>query len=893
MVVSFSKLSRGKGLRYLLETVVRGDGAVDLSSPLTRYYTESGTPPGRFMGAGLGALDEGRGIAPGTEVSEWNLRNMLEVIGDPITGELLNRRSRCGRASTAGSDKVAGFDLTFSPSKSISTAWAVADAGTQAVIYQSHLDAIDLTIKYAEEHVFFSRSGSAGVVQEEIEGVIAAAFDHWDSRAGDPQLHTHVIIENLARTVSDGQWRTIDSRGLHQWTVSLSEMHKGILTDLLSERLGWSFDNRQQVHSNNPHFEITGVSDELQKEFSQRSEAINPAKDAQVEAFTAKYGRPPTSREVLKFRQHATLTTRPDKHHHTLAEQTEQWRNRARAHVGADTVGWVQSLSDITAQGLRLRADDFTPEQMGPVVEASLVNVTAKRPTFNRANVLAEVHRQMQGWTFASPADRIAAGERVADHALAAAQGHVVALTPAERQHVPSRFRRPDGSSKFAPATAQLFTTGRVLEAESRLLELGRQSAAPVASLAAVVAVAETDLPGKDHGMSLDQAYAVEQIATSGRVLDVLVGPAGTGKSTSMAGLRAVWELEHGPGSVVGLAPSAAAAEVLGEELGIATENTAKWIHEYKQAPERARTVAGIRAKAATARTAIKRAELLATATKIEDQATRFRPQAGQLVIVDEASLAGTLTLDEITQAAASAGAKVLLVGDWAQLSAVDAGGAFSMLVNDRGMVPELNEVRRFTNAWEKAASTRIRIGDDSIIDTYVRHGRVLEGGRETMLDALYTNWLTDVRDGKRSLMVAGDLTTVTALNQRAQADRIAAGEVASAEHGTAALHDGTTAHVGDRVVTRQNKRELATGRGWVKNGDEWSVTAINTDGSLTVRRASKTNHDHGKGGAVVLPADYVATKLELGYASTAHRAQGSTVDTAHAMVTATTTREV
>ena len=76
----------------------------------------------------------------------------------------------------------------------------------------------------------------------------------------------------------------------------------------------------------------------------------------------------------------------------------------------------------------------------------------------------------------------------------------------------------------------------------------------------------------------------MEQIATSGRRLDVLVGPAGTGKSTAMAGLRAAWEAEHGADSVLGLAPSAAAAEVLAEELGIDTENTAKWLHEHRQA---------------------------------------------------------------------------------------------------------------------------------------------------------------------------------------------------------------------------------------------------------------------------------------------------------------------
>ena len=74
-------------------------------------------------------------------------------------------------------------------------------------------------------------------------------------------------------------------------------------------------------------------------------------------------------------------------------------------------------------------------------------------------------------------------------------------------------------------------------------------------------------------------------------------------------------------------------------------------------------------------------------------------------MIIDEATLAGTLTLDRLTALAAEAGAKVLLVGDWAQLQAVDAGGAFPLLASAREDTPELVEVHRFVHEWEKAAS--------------------------------------------------------------------------------------------------------------------------------------------------------------------------------------------
>ncbi len=173
--------------------------------------------------------------------------------------------------------------------------------------------------------------------------------------------------------------------------------------------------------------------------------------------------------------------------------------------------------------------------------------------------------------------------------------------------------------------------------------------------------------------------------------------------------------------------------------------------------------------------------------------------------------------------------------------------------------------------------------GSPDAIDAYTAHGRISEGSRDEMLDALYRGWKEDTEAGRTSLMIAGDLGSVSELNERARADRIAAGEV---EERGLDVAGGGTAGVGDQVVTRQNDRRLGTGRGWVRNGDQWTVTA-------THRRRL---HDPPAGQGhreVVLPADYVAEHVELAYASTAHRAQGRSVDTAHAMVSPTTTREV
>src|SRR5665213_1242661 len=131
--------------------------------------------------------------------------------------------------------------------------------------------------------------------------------------------------------------------------------------------------------------------------------------------------------------------------------------------------------------------------------------------------------------------------------------------------------------------------------------------------------------------------------------------------------------------------------------------------------------------------------------------------------------------------------------------------------------------------------------------------------------------------------MLASDTATVNELNARARAQRVASGEVIEKGVNVAGA---MTAGVNDLVVTRENNRRLSTDTNWVKNGDVWTVSATHADGSLTVTRLN----GHG---TVLLPASYVAEHVELAYASTAHRAQGRTVDTTHAFASPTTTREV
>jgi hypothetical protein len=710
--------------------------------------------------------------------------------------------------------------------------------------------------------------------------VIAASFTHFDSRDGDPQLHDHVVVLNRVQTVSDGVWRTLDSRGLFASTVMLSEMHQGVLSDLLTAELGWDWESHTRRSSTAPKWEVAGVSKRLMDEFSQRTTSIVGAKDRLIAQFEDDHGRAPTDVEVLKLRQTATLSTRRAKKGVGLGDLTEEWAARATPYLDDEPMAWVHELSgrDVPA----FTSAEFEDEILLDIANSALDVVSAKRPTFSRANVQAEVFRQMQGVRFTEPAERILTATRATDLAVAQA----LLITTLNLHHTPRFLLRSNGTSKFQGTGHWLYTSTTLLDAEARLLDAGQRLDAAVVNRATVTGVAERRLPKRTFRLSIDQARAVKQITTSGRVLDVLVGPAGTGKSTTMAGLRAAWEVEHGAGSVIGLAPSAAAAEVLGDDMGIDTDNLAKWLYENRQHGQRVRELAELRERARQVALKGRRSSLRLHEgiRQREEVLARWTLRAGQLVVVDEASLASTFALDELMSAALDARAKVVLVGDWAQLSSVDAGGMFRTLVRDRGEdAPTLADVRRFTAMWEKGASLEIRTGHSSALGTYVAHGRVNDGSRDEMLDALYGAWKTDADRGLHSLMLAGDTATVNDLNARARSDRVASGDVI--DEGVD-VTGAMTAGVNDLVVTRENNRRLKTDTGWVKNGDVWTVSATHADGSMTVTRV-------GGDGSVVLPVTYVAEHVELAYASTTHRAQGRTVDTAHAFASPTTTREV
>lgn len=276
----------------------------------------------------------------------------------------------------------------------------------------------------------------------------------------------------------------------------------------------------------NPSWAITDVPEQLVAEFSTRARQIEVEKDRLVAEYVATYGRQPSDATVIRLRGQATLATCPEKQVRSLAELTEQWRTRASRVLGSDATVWARTVTAGERQ-LLLRADDVPLDLIGQVGRSVVEVVGEKRSTWRRWNLMAEAARQTMGWRFASVEDREAITAMVADVAEQAS----LRLTPPELSASPVEFCRLDGTSVFRPNHSTVFSSDTLLSAEDRLLTRARATTGPSIDLATVETI--TSKPDAEGWvLGLDQAAALASVAVSGRVVDVLVGPAGAGNTT-------------------------------------------------------------------------------------------------------------------------------------------------------------------------------------------------------------------------------------------------------------------------------------------------------------------------------------------------------------------------
>lgn len=897
-------LHAGDGYTYLTREVASGDIKLEKGQKLADYYTVEGTPPGIWGGRAAeilgvsGTVREdqmkalfGEGMHP-----EADARIAAEIAGgasakDAIEAQRLGRkfasfrndvpfmrrvraefdieRLATGKALTEeqrtqiryriGADQfhkeigrspaderelvkymatqkrrerqpVAGYDCVFTPQKSVSVLWGLGDDQVRQAVEKAHKEAVDEALGWVEEEAAYTRVGKAGVGQIETKGLIYARFDHRDNRNGDPNLHTHTAISTKVQGV-DGKWRSLDGRVLHKLTVAASERYNTAIEENLVLALGVEFADRpQQEIGKRPVREIKGIPAEWLSEFSRR-DAIERRLTEMVSEYRKAHGKDPSKAMQLKLADKATLETRENKPPaRSLQAMCEEWKRRAAAIPGTRKVAAI-IRGTMGHSGPRITADDIDYHTVG----ADIVGLLGRdRSSWNRWHVEAETQRQLRRVRFTSKSQRTLATERVTESVLG--RGSIRLGT--EPDAAPDVLRRSDGASILTVHGNQTYTSSGVLEAEARIVRAAKTPTAVMATHEAFEAALAAQARLDGHALNAGQEALAWHFVSSGMLVSAGIGPAGTGKTTAMKVVANTWKATGG--DVVALGPSAAAAGVLGDELSVTGRTIADVLtrHEHGLDP-------GI--------------------------------AEGALVLVDEAGMASRHDVDRLITIAAEKGAVVRLLGDPQQLAAVEGGGVLRLVANETN-APELTEVHRFRTPEEAEMSLRLRKGDQSVAAWYAAKDRITTGMADELVDKVFDAWQADTDAGKTSLMIASTNATVTELNDRARADRIANGIVAP---GGITLSDGLQASAGDRIVTRLNDstlRPVGARNERVRNGDLWTVEKVRRDGSIDVRHL-----EHG--GRVTLPATYVAGACQLGYATTVNRCQGMTVDGTHSIV--------
>jgi conjugative relaxase-like TrwC/TraI family protein len=755
-MLSIGKLGSGQEQYY---TQKIAEGAED-------YYSGRGEAEGQWLGAAAAELGLDGKVDPDQLTAMLTGR-------DPVTGDPLGLKSAPGR------EPVPGFDLTFSAPKSVSLTWALGGHPVSGQVMEAHRAAVEAALSYMERSACWARRGKGGATFVHGNGFLAAAYVHRSSRAGDPQLHTHVLIANATRG-PDGRWSRLYHPAIYEHAKTASYLYEAHLRHELTMRLGVQWEPVEKGLA-----DIRGFSVEELRAFSTRRAEI-----------LAAVGDGASARAM----QVAALETRKAKDRDLTDESMrEGWRAKAE-EVGLDRDAIATRLGH---------------ERPGPSVvtmQAVERSVTARVSHFERRDAIRAVADNLP---HGAPASEV---ERLADEFLASGSVMRIAETP--------RGAR--------------FTTKRIWELERRALAVAGQMQ-EAKGIGVVDPIVVSRVLASRATMKDDQRMMVERLTRAGEALVVVVGEAGTGKTFATVATAEAWAASAVRTLVA--APTWRAASVLRGE-GLDATSVARLLAELDRD--------GVGGRPSLAR--------------------------GSVLLVDEAGMVDSASLARLIEHAHRADAKLVLIGDPAQLGEIEAGGLFASLVSRTEPVV-LDHVIRHEYDLDREGARRIREGRGAeAVEAYRSEDRVViapdpVARREEMV----RDWWRSFGEGEDALMIAKRNAEVARLNALAREvmkaeGRLGEREIRVGEAGFAA---------GDQVITRVNDHRAA-----IYNRERWRVVSVDP------REAAVELVGIDTARRLCVDADYLervnpndgAPALQHAYAATTYQAQGSTVDRAYVM---------
>jgi conjugative relaxase-like TrwC/TraI family protein len=533
-MVSIGKLGAGQARYYLEHAEPMPSSAAAVAFGVEDYYLRGQEPAGTWIGAGTSRL----GLD--ALVSAEQLERVLAGL-DPGDGSVLRVRG-----------SVPGFDVTFSAPKSVSLLFALGDAETSAAVLAAHERAVAAAFGYLERTSAVARRGASGLESVQGEGLVGAAFVHRLSRAGDPQLHSHVLVTNMVRDAS-GRWTALDGRRLYAHGRTAGYLYQAALRDELTGSLGVDWGPIRKGGA-----EIAGVPQRAIKAFSRRrAEVLN--------AMALAGGVGPNAARI------ATFASRRAKDHRLRPDDLlEEWQLRAFK------LGLAPSQ---ISRLLHRRLPDGTELEDQDAVFAELAGphgLTAKRSTFTRNDVLRAIAERLPAGA------AVAAVEEAAD-AFLRSQHAVPLLVPHRGDGRPVAIRLQTGRQVVLPREP-VYSTPELLTVEHRIVSRADQARgggfgiADVESTERAIAAAPVELTD-------EQVEMVRRLTRDGDGIAAVVGAAGTGKTTALAAANAAWATSGT--KVIGCAVARRAAHQLEASAGIPATSVTALLRRPEQIPHR------------------------------------------------------------------------------------------------------------------------------------------------------------------------------------------------------------------------------------------------------------------------------------------------------------------
>ena len=705
-------------------------------------------------------------------------------------------------------------------------AWAIGDAGTREAIEEALMAAAKSMIADLETQLPLARRGLGGT--KKLNAKLAVSmFLHTTSRENDPQLHVHCVIANVCRG-SDGRWSAVNSKLLHEWTPALGRVFRCHLTRELQQRLGFELtrpvdeDGKQKSW-----FEIKGIPQTLIDQFSKRRKQILESVGKGCEKDTA-------------ARQRANLRTRSHKQRIGLDQLRKEWKAEGRRHEFDEKA--VNNLRD------RYTPEPVTDEEYAQVFSDAVRELGRNAAHFRECDVVSAVCEALQ--------------HRGVDG------GEIMRRIREDCRRSPELVRLTDDVAQSRFSSRENYRIEQKLLNDAARLRERSGATLPSDRVASVL----QDFPELDE----EQTAAARQLMTQQSSLRILSGVAGSGKSTTLAAVRA--GLEQAGHRVLGGALAGKATSELREKTGAESRTVASYLHHLE------------RSRGERLRDRVRHDVRMLVRAARKQRTWRYQPfelPKDTVLMIDESGMLDSRTLSRLLHHARKANATVILAGDTAQLPPILAGGPSDHLANS-GSPSTLTTNRRQQDAGDRSAVASLRNGDiAAALKSYADRGRLtVSENSDKTISALVKRWAAS--GGKRKpdkhLILTQTRRDAHEVNRRCQRERLKRAKLVP---GLSLRHGESRFHIRDRIAFHQPLRKYG-----IENGHSGTVIAVDPIcRHLTVKLdhdpANKRRNAFGTHRIVrISMRNLDRDAVTLGYATTTHKAQGMTTENAYVLLT-------